>query len=186
MPPPQARRDVASIHRAAERSMRATSRGTLLYVCSADGGGGKLSWTKRGCGHAHGRAARRVLQAAAVEAHGRPGAYVTQERVMQRANIVDAEHFISIANYLEERGWIAEPDADYGAFVVTTAGIDGATNVTERCLHPSYSERPQRTHAASRRGVLGECRPSTYFYHRALKPADQTDHCPFRRTIWLI
>ncbi len=70
--------------------------------------------------------ARRVLQAAAVEAHGRPGAYVTQDRVMQRANMVDTEHFRTIANYLEERGWIAEADADYGAFVVTTAGIDEA------------------------------------------------------------
>ena len=70
--------------------------------------------------------ARRVLQAAAVEAHGRPGAYVTQDRVMQRANMVDTEHFRTIAEYLEERGWIAEGDADYGAFVVTTAGIDEA------------------------------------------------------------
>ena len=67
--------------------------------------------------------ARRVLQAAAVEAHGRPGAYVAQDRVMQRANIVDTEHFISIAKYLEERGWIAEADADYGIFVITALGI---------------------------------------------------------------
>ena len=35
--------------------------------------------------------ARRVLQAAAVEANGIPGAYVTQEGVMQRTNMVDTE-----------------------------------------------------------------------------------------------
>ena len=67
--------------------------------------------------------ARRVLQAAAVEANGRPGVYVTQEGVMQRANMVDAEHFRTIARYLEERGWIADADADYSVFVVTVSGI---------------------------------------------------------------
>ena len=67
--------------------------------------------------------ARRVLQAAAVEAHGRPGAYVTQEGVMQRANMLDSEHFRTIAKYLEEREWIAQADADYGVFVVSTSGI---------------------------------------------------------------
>jgi len=67
--------------------------------------------------------ARRVLQAAAVEAHGRPGAYVSREGVMQRANMVDTEHFRTIARYLEERGWIAEADAEYGVFVVTASGI---------------------------------------------------------------
>jgi RIO-like serine/threonine protein kinase len=72
-------------------------------------------------------AARRVLQAAAVEAHGRPGAYVTRDLVMKRANMADTEHFRTIAKYLEERGWIAEADADYGVFVVTTSGIAEAT-----------------------------------------------------------
>jgi hypothetical protein len=67
--------------------------------------------------------ARRVLLAAAVEATGRPGAYVTQEGVMQRANMVDAEHFRSIARHLEEQGWIADADTDYGVFVVTVSGI---------------------------------------------------------------
>ena len=65
--------------------------------------------------------ARRVLQAAAVEANGIPGAYVTQEGVMQRASIVDAEHFRTIARYLEEQGWIA--DAEYGVFMVPASGI---------------------------------------------------------------
>lgn len=70
--------------------------------------------------------ARKVLQAAAVEAYGRPGAYVTQDRVTQRANMADTEHFRTIAKYLEERGWIAEADADYGVFVVTASGIEEA------------------------------------------------------------
>jgi hypothetical protein len=68
--------------------------------------------------------ARRALQAAAVEANGIAGAYVPQEGVMQRANMVDAEHFRTIARYLEEQGWIA--DADYGVFMVTGAGIADA------------------------------------------------------------
>ena len=70
--------------------------------------------------------ARRVLQAAAVEAHGRPGAYVTRDLVMRRANMVSSEDFIAIAEYLEERGWIAEADSDYGVFVLTASGIDQA------------------------------------------------------------
>ena len=63
------------------------------------------------------------MQAAAVEANGRAGAYVTQEGVMQRANMVDAEHFRTIARYLEEQGWITDADADYGVFVVSASGI---------------------------------------------------------------
>ena len=58
-----------------------------------------------------------------MEANGIPGAYVTREGVMQRANMVDAEHFRTIARYLEERGWIADADADYSVFVVTVSGI---------------------------------------------------------------
>jgi len=67
--------------------------------------------------------AGRVLQAAAVEANGRPGAYVTQEGVMQRANMVDAEHYSTIARYLEEQGWIADADSEYSFFVVPAPGI---------------------------------------------------------------
>jgi len=67
--------------------------------------------------------ARRVLQAAAVEAKGMPGAYVTREGVMQRANMVDVEHFRTIASYLEEQGWIEDADAEYGVFVVSASGI---------------------------------------------------------------
>ena len=58
-----------------------------------------------------------------MEANGRAGAYVTQEGVMQRANMVNGEHFRTIARYLQEQGWIADADADYGIFMVTGAGI---------------------------------------------------------------
>ena len=58
-----------------------------------------------------------------MEANGRPGAYVTREGVMQRANIVDMEHFRTILRYLEEKGWIADADAEYGVFVVSASGI---------------------------------------------------------------
>jgi hypothetical protein len=42
---------------------------------------------------------------------------------MQQANMVDAEHFRTIARYLEEQAWIEDADADYGVFRVTGAGI---------------------------------------------------------------
>jgi hypothetical protein len=70
--------------------------------------------------------ARRVLQAAAVEANGRPGMYVVMDQVMYRANISDPEEYRAIAGYLEERGCIAEADLDYGVFVLTPEGIDEA------------------------------------------------------------
>jgi len=72
--------------------------------------------------------ARQVLQAAAVEAYGRPGAYVTRNQVIKRANILDPEEFRMIAEYLDKNGWIAEADADYDIFVVTPEGIDQAAN----------------------------------------------------------
>ena len=52
---------------------------------------------------------------------------MTQEGVMQRANMVDAETFRTIARYLEEQGWIEDADAEYGVFMVTGAGIAEAT-----------------------------------------------------------
>ena len=70
--------------------------------------------------------ARRVLQAAAVEAYGRPGEYVTRDAVTRRVNISDPEEFRTIAEYLERSGWIAEADDDYRVFVITVAGIDAA------------------------------------------------------------
>ncbi len=53
---------------------------------------------------------------------------MTRDRVMQRANLADTEHFRTIAKYLEERGWVAEADADYGVFVITDSGLDEATS----------------------------------------------------------
>ena len=70
--------------------------------------------------------ARRVLQAAAVEAFGKPAVYVTRERVMGRAAMVDLSLFLRIAKYLEGQGWIAEADADYGMFTITVEGLDEA------------------------------------------------------------
>ncbi len=70
--------------------------------------------------------ARRVLQAATVEAYGRPGVYVRRDPIMRRANISDVKEFLAIAQHVERRGWIAEADADYTIFVVTSEGIDEA------------------------------------------------------------
>ena len=70
--------------------------------------------------------ARRVLQAAAVQANGRPGIYVIMAQVMYRANITDPEEFRTIAAYLEESGCITDADPDYGVFVLTPEGIDEA------------------------------------------------------------
>ena len=69
---------------------------------------------------------RRVLQAAAVEPFGGPGVYMTRSRIMERAGMSDLTMFLAIAEYLEERGWIAEADADYGVFVLTPEGLDEA------------------------------------------------------------
>ena len=71
--------------------------------------------------------ARRILQAAAVEANGRPGAYVVRDLVMRRANVSDEDDFREIAGYLDRKGWVAAADDDYGVFVLTPEGIDEAT-----------------------------------------------------------
>jgi hypothetical protein len=70
--------------------------------------------------------ARRVLQAAAVEAFGRPRVYVTRERVMGRAAMVDLSLFLRIVEYLAAQEWIAEAGADYGMFTVTVEGLNEA------------------------------------------------------------
>lgn len=72
--------------------------------------------------------ARRVLQAAAVEAYGRDGMYVIMGQVMSRANLSDPEESRTIAEYLDGKGWIAEADPDYGIFVLTPEGIDEVMN----------------------------------------------------------
>jgi len=48
--------------------------------------------------------AHRIFQAAAVEAHGRPGVFVQRDPVTQRASISDPEEFRIIARYLDEKG----------------------------------------------------------------------------------
>ena len=63
------------------------------------------------------------MLAVVVEAKGMPGAYVIQEHVIEQANMVDAEHFRTIARYLEEQGWIEDADAEYGVFVVSASGV---------------------------------------------------------------
>lgn len=70
--------------------------------------------------------ARRVLQAAAMVAHGRAGLYIIMDQVMNRANLSDPEEFRTIAQYLEGKGWISEADPDYGIFVLTPEGINEA------------------------------------------------------------
>ena len=50
-----------------------------------------------------------------------------QDSVMRRAGVADLEEFRTIAVYLNERGWIAEADDDYGIFVITAAGVEEAT-----------------------------------------------------------
>lgn len=70
----------------------------------------------------------RALQAAVVEAYGRPGVYLTMTQVMKRANIPNQEEYRTIAQYLENQGWIAEADPDYTIFVLTHDGIDKATH----------------------------------------------------------
>jgi predicted transcriptional regulator len=72
--------------------------------------------------------AHRLLQAAVVEAYGRPGVYVTMAQVMKRSNIPDQKEYQTIAKHLEKEGWIAEADPDYGVFVLTHEGIDKATH----------------------------------------------------------
>ena len=72
--------------------------------------------------------ARRVLQAAAIEAYGRAGVYVIMGQVMSRANLSDPKEFRTVAQYLEGKGWIAEADSNYGIFVLTPEGVDTAMN----------------------------------------------------------
>ena len=72
--------------------------------------------------------ALRVLQAAVIEAYGRPGVYVQREPVMRRANLSDVWEFVAVAEYLDQRGWIGEADADYTVFGVTPEGIETATD----------------------------------------------------------
>jgi hypothetical protein len=69
---------------------------------------------------------RRVLQATAVEANGRPGMYVLRAHILSRANISELAELQLIAEHLERKGSIAEADADYVVFVLTPEGLDEA------------------------------------------------------------
>jgi hypothetical protein len=71
--------------------------------------------------------ARRVLQASAVEAYGRAGAYVTRDSVMHRAHVADLKEFLTIVKYLYGKGWVAGGNEDYRYFVVTPEGMAEAT-----------------------------------------------------------
>ena len=66
------------------------------------------------------------MQAAAVEASGRAGVYVTRYLVMWQAKITNFEEFRVIAGYLEGIGLISTSDPEYKAFVLTARGIEQA------------------------------------------------------------
>lgn len=72
--------------------------------------------------------AGRILQAAVVEANGRPGMYVLRDGIMSRAPISDVAEFLLIAVHFELKGWIAEAEANYGVFVLKPEGADEAMN----------------------------------------------------------
>ena len=76
--------------------------------------------------------ARRVLQAAVVEAYGRSGVHVLREPVMDRANIRGAEEFFGVARHLERMGCIAQADEAYSIFVLTPEGLEGFSTNRKR------------------------------------------------------
>lgn len=64
-----------------------------------------------------------VLRAAVAEAGGELGVHVSRAWVMRQSGISDLEEFVRIAEYLDERGYIAEGVNRYELFVVTLRGI---------------------------------------------------------------
>ena len=64
-----------------------------------------------------------VLQAAVADAGGELGVHVSRARVMRQSGISNLEEFVRIAEYLDERGYIAEGINQYELFVVTLRGI---------------------------------------------------------------
>ena len=77
----------------------------------------------RGKGVALRRLALSVLRAAVADAGGDLGVYVSRARVMEQTGITDLEEFVRVAEYLAERGFIAEGVNRYELFVVTLRGI---------------------------------------------------------------
>ena len=72
-----------------------------------------------------------VLRAAVRDAEGDPGVHVSRARVMEQTDITDLEEFVRVAEYLADRGFIAEGVNRYELFVVTLKGI-GAGSETQR------------------------------------------------------
>ena len=64
-----------------------------------------------------------VLQAAVADAGGDSGVHVSRARLMEQTAIADLEEFVRVAEYLAERGLIAEGVNRYEFFVVTLRGI---------------------------------------------------------------
>ena len=64
-----------------------------------------------------------VLQAAVAGAGGASGVHVSRARLMEQTAIADLEEFVRVAEYLAERGLIAEGVNRYEFFVVTLRGI---------------------------------------------------------------
>jgi hypothetical protein len=88
----------------------------------------------RGKGVALKRLALSVLRAAVTDAGGDPGVYVSRARIMEQTGITDLEEFVRVAEYLAERGFIAEGVNRYELFVVTLRGI-GAGSEDQRRDH---------------------------------------------------
>jgi hypothetical protein len=64
-----------------------------------------------------------VLRAAVADTGGDPEVHVSRARIMEQAGITDLEEFVGVAEYLAERGFIAEGVNRYELFVVTLRGI---------------------------------------------------------------
>ncbi len=64
-----------------------------------------------------------VLRVAVADAGGDPGVHVSRARIMKQTGITDLEEFVRVAEYLAERGYIAEGVNRYDLFVVTLRGI---------------------------------------------------------------
>ena len=77
------------------------------------------------------RLALSVLRAAVADAGGDPGVHVSRARVMEQIGITDLEVFVRVAEYLAERGFIAEGVNRYELFIVTLRGI-GAGSEDQR------------------------------------------------------
>src|SRR5215211_3835688 len=82
-----------------------------------------------------------VLRAAAADAGGELGVHVSRARVMQQTGISDLEEFVRLAQYLAERGYIAEGVNRYELFVLTLRGIGVSAGGMQ---HPRDTPPPTR------------------------------------------